>query len=148
MSSKNFSDLIISKLKSHYDFKSDTALAKFLGISLQGLQSWRERDSLNIRLVYAKCVGLNANWLLTGEGDMFLENKDSYYVDDINKYAGKTEEMLKLYAKIEEQNKELEKLTYTIELQKTVIELKSELLEAINESKEEKHTSLATPISK
>lgn len=67
---------IINELKKHYNFKSDKSFADFLGISPQGLNTWKNRNTLDIELLYSKCVGVNANWLLTGNGEMFLDKEN------------------------------------------------------------------------
>lgn len=41
-----------------------------LGVKPQTVSSWITRNTFDIDLIYAKCSDINANWLLTGEGDM------------------------------------------------------------------------------
>lgn len=74
LSMKNKTPLIIKELKSHYNLGSDTDFANFLGIAPTTLSSWKSRNSMDYDLVYSKCVGINANWLLTGEGPMMLSD--------------------------------------------------------------------------
>ena len=62
--------LILNKIKSHLNLKSDTELANFLGIKPQVLSNWRARNTFDTELIYTKCVDIDANWLLTGEGEM------------------------------------------------------------------------------
>ncbi len=62
--------LILNKIKSHLKLKSDTEFANFLGIKPQVLSNWRKRNTFDTELIYTKCVGIDANWLLTGEGEM------------------------------------------------------------------------------
>jgi len=91
MSKENYISLILNDLKLHYNFKSDTEFSKFLGIAPQTLSSWYSRGSLNYNLVYAKCVGVSGDWLLTHQGEMFrsesldknatLSDIKSYYQD-------------------------------------------------------------------
>lgn len=66
--------LILNKLKAHYNFDSDTEFAGFLGISRQTLSSWYSRNTFNIDLLYAKCINIDGNFLLTGEGDIEKRN--------------------------------------------------------------------------
>ena len=75
MSNKNHIQLILNDLKLHYNFKSNTDFAKFLGIAPQTLSSWYSRCSVDYDLLYAKCVGIDANWLLTGIGPMLRDGK-------------------------------------------------------------------------
>ncbi len=64
---------ILNRLKKHYGFKSDSQLAKFLGISRQGLSNCKSRNTLNIKRIHQKCEGISADWLLTGKGKMFVK---------------------------------------------------------------------------
>ncbi|OWP76869.1 LexA family transcriptional regulator [Flavobacterium oreochromis] len=65
---------ILKDLKTHYSFKSDTDFAGFLGISVQTLSSWYTRNTFNIDLLYAKCVNIDGNFLLTGKGNIEKRN--------------------------------------------------------------------------
>ncbi len=67
--------LILNKIKVHYGFKSDAQFARFLGISPQAIASWHKRNSFDIELLYAKCKGINAAFLLSGEGVLFGEEE-------------------------------------------------------------------------
>lgn len=62
--------LILNNIKSHYNFNSDSDFAKFLGIKPQTLSSWHARNTFDIELLYAKCENINADFLLTGKGDV------------------------------------------------------------------------------
>ncbi|SEA39452.1 LexA family transcriptional regulator [Bizionia paragorgiae] len=66
-------NLILNDLKSHYNFKSSAEFARFLEIKPQTLASWYARNTFDIDLLYAKCEGIDGNWLLSGEGEMILE---------------------------------------------------------------------------
>ena len=70
MSNKIDKSLIINKIKSHYGFNSDTDFAKFLGIKPQTLSSWHSRNTFDIELIYAKCVNINGDFLLSGNGEV------------------------------------------------------------------------------
>lgn len=63
--------LILSKIKSHYKFKSDAEFARFLGIKPQTLSTWHTRNSFDKDMVYSKCVGIDGNFLFTGFGEPF-----------------------------------------------------------------------------
>lgn len=76
MSKKIDKALILNKIKSMYNFQKDAEFARFLGIKPQTLSSWYSRNTFDIELLYAKCVELNAEWLLTGKGDMLKSNKE------------------------------------------------------------------------
>lgn len=70
MSRKNKIELILNKLKEHYAFTTNKEFAKFLGIAPTTLSSWYSRNTIDYDLIYSKCVDIDANWLLTGEGEM------------------------------------------------------------------------------
>jgi len=82
MSKINHIPLILNDLKLHYNFKSNTDFAKFLGIAPQTLSSWYSRCSVDYELLYAKCVGIDANWLLTGAGAMLREEKKEEIISE------------------------------------------------------------------
>lgn len=65
---------MILTLIEHYSNGNKAQFASLLGISPQGLSTWIKRESFDIELVFSKCEGLSAQWLLTGEGDMFENN--------------------------------------------------------------------------
>ncbi|SJN51569.1 hypothetical protein FM120_31330 [Sphingobacterium faecium PCAi_F2.5] len=62
--------LILNDIKNHYGFKTKEDFANFLGIAPTTLSSWARRNSFDIDLVYAKCTEIDANWLITGKGEM------------------------------------------------------------------------------
>lgn len=63
--------LILDRIKEAYSLKSNAKLAAFLGIPPTTLSSWYSRNSFDLDLIYEKCVDIDLNWLLTGEGTMF-----------------------------------------------------------------------------
>ncbi len=69
---KKDNKLILNNIKSHYNFKSDAEFARFLGIAPNTLSNWYSRNTMDYELIITKCEELNANWLLTGKGDMLL----------------------------------------------------------------------------
>ena len=75
MSKEIDKSLILNKLKSHYNFSSDTEFAKFLGIKPQTLSSWHSRNSFDVDLIYSKCVNVNGDFLLSGIGDIEKKTK-------------------------------------------------------------------------
>lgn len=86
MSTKIDKSLILNNLKQHYGCKSEADFANFLGIKPQTLSSWHTRNTFDIDLLYAKCVGVDGNYLLTGEGSIEKPNvKDALYNESITK---------------------------------------------------------------
>lgn len=85
---------ILKDLKDHYGFKSDTEFAEFLGIAVQTLSSWYRRNSFDIDLLYSKCINIDANFLLTGKGNIEKRNvKDMLPNETVTKtvtFSGET----------------------------------------------------------
>lgn len=65
---------ILKDLIAYYGFKSDTEFANFLEISVQTLSSWKTRNTFDIDLLYAKCINVDGNFLLTGKGNIEKRN--------------------------------------------------------------------------
>lgn len=61
----------------HYSNGNKAQFANLLGITPQGLSTWIKRESFDIELVFAKCENISAQWLLTGNGDMFEKNNQT-----------------------------------------------------------------------
>jgi len=61
----------------HYSNGNKAQFASRLGITPQGLSTWIKRESFDLELVFSKCEGLSAQWLLTGEGEMFENNNQT-----------------------------------------------------------------------
>ena len=74
--------LILKKIESHYNFKNSAEFASFLGITPQRLSNWKSRNTYDPELLYTKCLGLNPEWLLTGEGAMFKSESEDLQVNE------------------------------------------------------------------
>lgn len=70
---------MLQEMARFYRKGNKAAFARMLGISPQTLNSWYSRNIFDAALIYSRCEGLSAEWLLTGEGEM-LEKKDSVSV--------------------------------------------------------------------
>ena len=68
---------MILALIEHYSNGNKAQFANILGITPQGLSTWIKRDSFDIELVFSKCEGISAKWLLTGEGDMLANDNQT-----------------------------------------------------------------------
>ena len=85
---KKDNSLILNKIKEYYNIKKDADFARFLGISPQLLSNWHARNTLDVALLYTKCLDLNPEWLLTGNGEMIkttttnqtIEKPETIYV--------------------------------------------------------------------
>lgn len=65
--------LILNEIKKHMKFKTDTELANFLGVKQNTISTWKARDTIDYDLIISKCDFLDANWLLTGKGEMLKD---------------------------------------------------------------------------
>lgn len=66
---------MLMQLIQQYDDGNKTRFAKRLGLTPQGISTWLSRGTIDHELVYSKCEGLNASWLLTGEGPMLCKDE-------------------------------------------------------------------------
>lgn len=65
---------ILSALIRHYADGNKSKFASMLGVSPQAVSTWEKRNTFDIELIFSKCVNLNAQWLLTGTGEMLLND--------------------------------------------------------------------------
>lgn len=68
---------MLDAIKKHYNIKRNTDFASFLGITSQAVSNWYSRNTFDAELLYTKCVGISAEWLLTGEGDMLVKKEEN-----------------------------------------------------------------------
>lgn len=61
---------MLEQMISHYSDGNKARFARILGIKPQTITTWLKRNSFDTELIYAKCEGISAAWLLSGEGDM------------------------------------------------------------------------------
>lgn len=61
---------MLANLVNYFGDGTQTKFAEKLGIPAQNVSAWIKRGTFNAELIYAKCRGVSADWLLTGEGDM------------------------------------------------------------------------------
>jgi hypothetical protein len=60
---------VLDRLKHSLNFKSDTDLAIYLGISQPLISAWRARNSMDIDIIITKCCNIDLNWLLLGHNN-------------------------------------------------------------------------------
>ena len=65
---------ILEKLKKIYKFDNDSQLARFLGIRPNTLSTWKSRDTIDYKLIIAKCNEVSLSWLFSGEGPIYLSD--------------------------------------------------------------------------
>lgn len=71
---------MLNAIISHYSDGNKSKFAAKLGITPQAINSWEKRNTFDINLIYAKCEGINANWLLTGQGPMLIDSNAATHV--------------------------------------------------------------------
>jgi transcriptional regulator with XRE-family HTH domain len=57
---------ILGRLKVLLGVRTDTELAKELGVHQSTISAWKARGTLDFALLITKCNGVDWNWLLTG----------------------------------------------------------------------------------
>jgi len=62
---------MIEILVNHYCDGNKAKFAAKIGVRPQTINTWISRDSFDAELIYSKCEGIKAEWLLTGEGETF-----------------------------------------------------------------------------
>ena len=123
--------LILKEIKKHLGFKKDTEFADFLGIKQSNLSLWYKRESINYDLIITKCKDIDANWLLTGEGQMLKENKK----EPLNSEKTTFKEGLNSNDVVLLE-KDLESAKTTLEHQKDIIALQKVVIDKLNKEVE------------
>lgn len=60
----------LEQLVEYFGNGNKSQFAKILGVKAQTINTWISRDTYDTELIFAKCNGINASWLLNGEGNM------------------------------------------------------------------------------
>ncbi len=76
--------LIIREIKNYLNIEKDKDFAKYLGIKTTTLSMWYKRNSYDIELLFKKCEFVNAEWLLTGRGNMLKQDVNLECVEKQN----------------------------------------------------------------
>ena len=58
---------VLDRIKTFYNLEKRADLARFLGVAPNTLTNWYMRETLDLDVIYTKCVGMDFNWLFTGE---------------------------------------------------------------------------------
>lgn len=64
---------MLNQLISKFTGGNKAQFAQLLGVKPQTISTWISRNTFDSELIYSKCEGVNAKWLLTGEGNMLSD---------------------------------------------------------------------------
>lgn len=64
----------------HYSGGNKSEFARMIGVSPQAVNTWISRNTFDIDIVYAKCVNISPDWLLTGRGKMLKATKTAEHL--------------------------------------------------------------------
>ena len=69
---------MLEAIISHYTDGNKAKFATLLGLTPQTISAWMARNTFDSELIFTKCRGLSAKWLLSsGEGDMLVEQSST-----------------------------------------------------------------------
>jgi len=99
--------LILKRIKLEKNFKTDTELADFLGISKATLSNWYKRDTIDYDLVLSKCEHMDLNFLIRGDKEVI--NSEINLVDNtsIGFFLDRCQSLAVKIAFLEKENEEL-----------------------------------------
>ena len=60
--------IILDRIKEYYKLEKRADLARFLGIAPNTLTNWYMRNTLDLDVIYTKCVDMDYNWLFGAVG--------------------------------------------------------------------------------
>ena len=73
----------VNALISYFSNGNKTAFASKLGLKPQSISNWITRNTFDADLIFSKCEGVSAEWLLTGEGDMLINKTEAQREDSV-----------------------------------------------------------------
>lgn len=111
--------LILNKIKTYLKIEKNTDFAEFLEIKPTTLAMWYKRNTFDIELLFKKCEFIDANWLLTGQGEM-LKNAPTSEPAPQESHAGSDRYTALLEDKIALLEKNNASLEYTISIQEKI----------------------------
>lgn len=96
------SDDILNRLKTALSVGTDTELADLLGIKKATLSNWRNRNSIDLPLVFSVCEQVNIDWLITGRGVPTLQLDDKPHLPPQDAGDGENKYLDRIVAQAEE----------------------------------------------
>lgn len=76
---------ILKTLINSYCDGNKAQFALMIGVTPQLLSNWIKRDTFDYERVYFGCKNLSGDWLITGEGEMYRQDKQNDYSHIDNK---------------------------------------------------------------
>ena len=73
----------VNALISYFSNGNKTAFASKLGLKPQSINNWSARNTFDADLIFSKCDGISAEWLLTGKGDMLINKTETQREDSV-----------------------------------------------------------------
>ena len=73
----------VNALISYFSNGHKTAFASKLGLKPQSINNWIARNTFDADLIFSKCDGISAEWLLTGKGDMLINKTETQREDSV-----------------------------------------------------------------
>jgi len=70
----NKSDML-ENLINYYTEGNKARFASMLGVKAQNISAWIARNTFDAELIYSKCNGVSADWLLSGQGEMLSDKR-------------------------------------------------------------------------
>lgn len=58
----------------YYSDNKPSAFAKYIGVAPSTISTWLARNTLDYDLIFAKCENINAEWLLSGRGNILKDD--------------------------------------------------------------------------
>lgn len=123
--------LILKAIKDFYSFEKDTEFADFLGVAKTTLSSWYIRGKIDYDLVYAKCVDIDGNFLLSGTGQIQRPSK-KYIANSTVSFVAEPDESSQ-YGKKDT----IDALKQTIKAQEITIKTLSDLIQLLKSQLED-----------
>lgn len=103
---------MLDAIVAYFTHGNKAKFATMLGVSAQTISAWGTRNTFDTELIYTKCIGISAEWLLTGEGSMLREERPKGIIhEDPQVPTPKPDESIlyNMYKDLMEEKKEKEK---------------------------------------